>query len=325
MSPLGRRREGPAGLPYVALADAAEVPNVMADGAAIASTVLTLSHWPGSATPEDLAHDLSAGIAFRHLRSRRRRPAAEAVTADHFDQDGLVTVAALVDPAWALENEALLMDVAEAGDFTRTGSRRAARMAFALDRLAATWDAGGDRNPALTGGLHRAGLDRLRSLVDDLDAHRAEWEEEDAHLEAGEEAFRSGTARLTEHPGIDLVVVEAAGPVHRMCVHNRSDRMRVLVLTPPGYELYLRYETWVRLASHRPPLRPDLGELAGALTAAEPSGAAWRFNGAAAIAPRLAPEGGRSDLAPERVRSLVEEGLARARPGWDPYRPRVGR
>jgi len=45
----------------------ADTPNVVVDGSPTASTVLTLSHWPGSPTPEHLLDDLSAQIAFRAL------------------------------------------------------------------------------------------------------------------------------------------------------------------------------------------------------------------------------------------------------------------
>ena len=303
------------------------MPNVMADGAPIVSTVLSLSHWPASPTPAALAHDLSAGTALRYVRSRRSWPEAMAVTADHFDADGLVTLSVLTDPEWACTHAPELLAVAEAGDFVRTASRDAARVAFAVDALAAGWALGAERNPALGGGLHRAGLDRLPRLLADPGAFRADWAEEDAALTAAEAALESGVVLLDEVADLDLVVVtmaRAGAPWHRMAVHNRTDRMRVLVLAPPHYQLYLRYETWVRLARRpRLPLRPDLTPLAGELTAAEPSGTTWRFDGAAAIRPRLSPESDvPSDLAPDAVRSLVEAALARARPGWDPYAPR---
>ena len=329
------RREG---IPFLALAEVGGRPNVMADGAALESTVLTLSHWPASPAPDELRHDLSAGMAFRYLRSRRR-PAAEVVTTDHFDQDGLVTVAVVSDPAAALAHETALMAVAEAGDFVRGTARPAARASFSLGALAESF-AGADPNPALSGELHREALRLLPELVGRPDAHRALWEEEDAFLSASEAAVAAGRVTLSEVPALDLVVVEVAGPVaggratqfshrrpaavHPMSVHNRSACTRVLVLAPPAYELYFRYETWVRLASRRPPPRVDLAELAAELTAAEPDAGAWKFTGAAATVARLTPEGV-SGLAPDRVRSLAERALQRGRPAWDPYAPRPGR
>ena len=322
--------------------DVGDRPNVMADGAALASTVLTLSHWPGSSTPATLRHDLSAGMAFRYLRSRRRWPAATAVTSDHFDQDGLVTVAALTAPERALADEDALLAVAEAGDFVRGGDRRAARVSFALASLAERWERSDDRNPAMAGGLHREALELLPDLLGRPERYVEMWQEEDDFLGASEDAVRSGAVTLTDVAEVDLVVVSvpngalAAGsaaqfshrrraPVHPMAVHNRSDRTRVLVEAPAHYELYFRYETWVQLVSRRAAARVDLADLAGELSALEPAGCRWTFTGAGATVARLGVAEGASELSPEVVRRLVTGALARGRPAWDPYAaPRRG-
>ncbi|MBK9970649.1 MAG: hypothetical protein IPP16_07900 [Acidimicrobiaceae bacterium] len=68
----------------------AGIPNVVVDGSPNADTVLTLSHWPGSPTPPELRDDLSAQIAFRALSEPERFAGVEAVTNNHFDQDGIV-------------------------------------------------------------------------------------------------------------------------------------------------------------------------------------------------------------------------------------------
>jgi hypothetical protein len=309
----------------------------MADGAALPSTVLTLSHWPRSNTPRALRHDLSAGMAFRYLHSRRRWPDPGVVTSDHFDQDGLVTVAALTGPEAAVAAEQRLMAVAEAGDFVRGRDRDAARASFALASLAEGWEGPDDQNAALGGELHREALRLLPDLVARPDRHRRMWEEEDAFLAASEAALESGAVTLTDLPDVDLTVVSVsgrgpgtgraaqftrrrAGPVHPMAVHNRSARTRVLVAAPPYYELYYRYETWVQLASRRAPARVDLAALAEELTEREPAGGRWVFTGVAATVARLGPaDGAGSDLAPEAVSALVRDALARGRPAWDPY------
>ena len=331
-----------AALEFVPMDEVGDRPNVMADGAALSSTVLTLSHWPGSSTPPPLRHDLSAGMAFRYLRSRRRWPQAEAVTSDHFDQDGLVTVAALTAPGAALADEDTLLAVAEAGDFVRGRDRRAARVSFALASLAERWERSDGRNPALAGGLHREALALLPDLVAGTDRYVEMWKEEDDFLGASEDAVQSGSVSLSDVPEVDLLVVSVEGaapapgsaaqfsrrrpaPVHPMAVHNRSDRTRVLVAAPPYYELYFRYETWVQLVSRRAPARVDLTDLAGELTALEPAGHGWTFTGAGATVARLGPADGASDLSPEVVRRLVTGALARGRPAWDPYAaPRRG-
>ena len=79
-----------------------DVPNVVVDGSPNESTVLNLSHWPGVPAPNGLARDLSAEMAFAYLDTPPEHPAAEIVTNNHFDQDGLISIFALTDPAAAL-------------------------------------------------------------------------------------------------------------------------------------------------------------------------------------------------------------------------------
>lgn len=74
-----------------------DVANIVVDGSPNASTVLTLSHWPGIAQPHGLGTDLSAEMALRYLDDPCDHAPAEAVTNNHFDQDGLVGIHALID------------------------------------------------------------------------------------------------------------------------------------------------------------------------------------------------------------------------------------
>src|SRR5688572_4671218 len=105
-----------APLRFLPEADAAEVLNVVVDGAPNANTVLTLTHWPGFPAPDGLAADLSAQMVFRYLdEGAGRHHPARAVTNNHFDQDGLVGVFALVDPDTAMGLRTFLEDVAAAG------------------------------------------------------------------------------------------------------------------------------------------------------------------------------------------------------------------
>ncbi len=83
---------------YLAYGELDGIPNVIVDGSAQADTVLTLSHWPNSPTPVDLRDDLSAQIAFHYLDHPEHHVAAEVVSNNHFDQDGFMSVYALVDP-----------------------------------------------------------------------------------------------------------------------------------------------------------------------------------------------------------------------------------
>ena len=86
-------------------------PNVIADGSPTDGTVLCLTHWPGIDSPPDLRADLSAEMAFRYLRRFDRHDGAAAVSNNHFDQDGLVSVYALAFPEQGLARQRLLTGI----------------------------------------------------------------------------------------------------------------------------------------------------------------------------------------------------------------------
>ena len=330
-------------------ADAALVPNVVVDGAPNANTVLSLTHWPGFPAPaEGLAADLSAQMAFRYLEegAGRHHP-ARVVTNNHFDQDGLVSVFALVDPETALARRTLLEDVAAAGDFATFRDRRAARMSMVVAAYAdpvrsplGTAALSGPY-PEVCGRLYTELLDRLPTLAGDLDGLKDLWGDEDAELSATEAAIASGSVTIEELPHVDLAVVTApdaapAGGGHRftrgivpglhpMAVHNATDRFRIVQIRGGRYELAFRYETWVQYRSRRPPARPDLVPLAERLNQAETGAARWSADPVDDLTPRLHLEDGQeSSLDPDAFLALVVAHLEAAPPAFDPYRPRSG-
>ena len=127
----------PTALRYESYEQTADRPNVVVDGSPNAGTVVTLTHWPGIPCPPGTEADLSAQMAFRYLdRGADLHGAAEVVTNNHFDQDGLVAVYALSRPGDALARRDLLEDLAAAGDFGTFRSRDAARLSMAIDAYA---------------------------------------------------------------------------------------------------------------------------------------------------------------------------------------------
>src|SRR5262245_22616278 len=104
-----------------------DVANIIVDGAPNAATRLTLSHWPHSGTPQELKADLSAQIVFRYLDRPDLHVDVEAVSNNHFDEDGLVSLYAMLNPEAAQKSRELLIDVAAAGDFGTYRFRDAAR------------------------------------------------------------------------------------------------------------------------------------------------------------------------------------------------------
>lgn len=353
-------------LSYVPVEELGDRPHVLVDGATRPGSVLTLSHWPQSPTPAALARDLSTETVFaflhaaagarprRSITGRRSEIAtallasarAEAVTNDHFDEDGAASVFALVDPSAALDREALLVDVASCGDFGVVRSRRAARVAFSIAPLGEagalaeqtpdTADEVASKQPASwSGARYRAVLGRLVELCDHPERYRSYWEEEDAALAAGQEALSAGAVSITEMPDVDLAVVRRVGPrsdaspapgrrvlpLHEVAVHSATAMSRVLAFDGERCECYLRYEGWVRYVSRKVARRPDLAPLAARLSGAEPSAISWEADGIGSIVTGLRPEGGgQTELDPAVVTELVVSYLREAPAAWDPFR-----
>ena len=191
-------------VPYEELGD---TPNIVVDGSGNAATVITLSHWPKSGTPRALKADSSAEIVFNYLDAPEFHVDAEVVSNNHFDEDGLVGVFSLIEPAAASAMRDLLVDVARAGDFATYRDRRAACIAFTVSAFA---DPGtSPLDPAIfdlpyagqCAALYRELLPRLVEIVTDTERFRRYWQDEERVLEESEQAIRDG--RVTIEIDID--------------------------------------------------------------------------------------------------------------------------
>jgi hypothetical protein len=275
-------------------------------------------------------------MAFRLLDRPDLVPAeAEAVSNNHFDQDGLVSVYALVAPDDAVQRRTFLEDVAAAGDFALCRDREAARVSMVLSALA-----NGDDLPAnyteRTGVLYEDVLGRLPELCDHVGRHRDVWGDEDATLEASDAAFEGGRAVIEERPDVDLAVVtvaedtpEAGGHrfggdwasgLHPMAVNSRTERVTLARLRGRRYDVELRYEGWVQLQSRPVRARRDLAPLAGRLQDEETGDAVWSATPVGDLLPRLhLSDGQASSIAPDRFVELLTDHLRTAPPAWDPF------
>jgi hypothetical protein len=318
---------------------AADVPNVVVDGAPNAGTVLTLTHWPGIVQPPGLACDLSAQMAFAYLR-RGDAPGAEVVTNNHFDQDGLVGIHAFVDPEASFAHEALLVDVAAAGDFARYHDRAAARASMALftyadeQRSPIADQLAGRPYAEQCAVLYETTLPLLVPMVLEPDRFRDLWADDDASLTASEEALATGRITITEHPQVDLAVVHVADDeparsghrfahatvlgVHPMALHRATDCLRVLTVHGRRYRYVDRYETWVQYRSRLPLPRVDLRPLAEMLTGDEPGAVIWTADAPSVLTPELGHDEESGLDAAVVIRRVIDH-LRRAAPAWNPY------
>jgi hypothetical protein len=318
-----------------------ERPNVVVDGAANDHTVLALSHWPHSGTPVELAADLSAQIVLRYLDRPEQHVSADVVSNNHFDEDGLVGVWAMVNPEDAPRRRDLLVDIAAAGDFGTFRDRRAARAAFTISAYAdpdqsplGTAVFGLDY-PALVEVLFDELLPRLGDICDRLDDYRPLWEAEDAVLAESEAAIASGAATVEELPALDLAIVTVPDDldgrrvhrftqrrteaIHPMAVHNATDCLRVLVVQGRRCRFHYRYESWVQYVSRRPLPRVDLAPLAARLSERERDGR-WQADGVDGITPVMQLVGAEeTSIDITTLRAELERHLAAAPPAWNPY------
>ena len=313
--------------------------NVVVDGSPNDGTVLTLTHWPGFPQPEDFRFDLSAEMALHYLDDPIDHPPAGIVTNNHFDQDGLVGIHALVNPEVSLDHRELLIDVASAGDFATFRDRRAARASMVIDAYADI-----ERSPiasALVGSydeqcvvLYEETIPLLVSMATDADRFRDLWADEDAELTASESALSEGIVMIEEVPDIDLAIVtipdnEASrgghrfagmsfNSVHPMALHNATGCFRLLVVHGRCYRFVDRYETWVQYRSTAPRPRVDMHPLAESLTARERGSARWSADAPGSLTPMLRVTD-ESSIEPEILREMVVAHLRNSAPAWNPY------
>ncbi|MBK5332922.1 MAG: hypothetical protein JJD93_13175 [Ilumatobacteraceae bacterium] len=324
---------------YLGYPASATEPNVVVDGSPNDSTVLTLTHWPGFPQPDGFHFDLSAEMTFHYLDAPIDAGAADVVTNNHFDQDGLVGLHALVNPELSQEHRQLLIDAARAGDFATFRDRRAARASMIINAYA---DAG--RSPIadrLVGSydeqcvvLYEETIPLLVSMAVDGERFHNLWAEEDEQLTASEKAIANDVITVEELPDIDLAVVtipdseitrsghrfagESFEGVHPMALHNATNCFRLLVVHGRRYQYVDRYETWVQYRSRRPLPRVDMRPLAERLIECERSSAMWSASRPGSLTPTLRVDA-ESSLDSDVVRGMVIAHLRDSPPAWDPY------
>ena len=276
---------------------------VVVDGPVLPGCALTLSHWPTAATPPALAADTSTEIVDRYLRLATRGPSVGAVTNNHYDEDGILGLWMLLErPPIDDPRRTLAIESAEAGDFRTWTTPWAPKVALALaafaerpttpfpDVLRALSSQSG-RDPA--GAICAAVLPRVGALLDDPLRYQRFWQPMWSAVEEDLALVDSGAVLIQELPDVDLAVVRSSRVLDPLAIYPRTRCSRVLTIVADELVAVRdRYESWVRFASRRVPPRVDLTALAERLTASDPlAGGRWRYEGVAAITPRLLRSG----------------------------------
>jgi hypothetical protein len=269
---------------------------------------LNLSHWPGNATPAELKRDLSTGIAlaFMKLDPARRAELARGCTAlanNHYDTDGVCALVALRFPAFALEHETELLEIAAAGDLFQHPNDRAFQVDCTLAAFAEL-----ERSPwraELAGLAPHARRERvllqavevLPGLIgDDLELHTALWREPLERLHRDRAALADSEREELVH--LDLAIwtnarAERFDPGrHALFGTSSADRALAIGVQRGGntYRLVINTTSWFDLETPRL-ARPSLETLAKRLNELEGTDSrkdsAWRAQTTASPAPEL--------------------------------------
>lgn len=251
-----------------------------------------LSHWPGNRTPPGWKDDLSTGICMRFARAEkiaqeRFLGETDAVTNDHYDTDGLMSLLAVLHPDVALTKEEVCLAAAGAGDFQRMTTPRG----FAIDRIVAKLARPESPVGAAFEGLQGPEKDLARyqwllSHIEDVlapdPAFAPLWQEECAEVIDQIQWARAGAAQRRMDQSAALATVVCDAPMHRMALNTVAGAFRVLHAQPVGRGQHLiryhdRTETWFEVATFCPPPRVDLDRARARLADAEPErdGARW--------------------------------------------------
>jgi len=324
--------ESLAYVPYHLLNDK---PNIIVDGSGNENTRLTLSHWPGNETPSQFKADLSAEIVFNFLDSGEIPDGVDAVSNNHFDEDGLISMYSLINPEDAQEMREFLIDVARAGDFGKCDDRDAARVSFVVN----AWT-DPDRSPLnrtmfsgtheqLDATLYEELLVRLPNIINRLGSFEEFWKADDAFMDLTEDSCDKGLIEIEEDKENDLAIVvipdggihgQGRPPSHSkswistlchpMVIHNRISCHRVLVVQQRKYQFYYRYESWVDYQSQPILPRVDLTDFAARLNELERGGTRWKFSGVDDIIGRLSmSERTDSKISPLQFVALLKSAL----------------
>lgn len=313
------------------------VPNVVVDGAAQDDTVVTLSHWPGSGSPPEFRADTSAEIVLNYLgtpgASKQYAPRVKAVSNNHFDEDGLCAVWAMLHPKKASRMRDLLVDVATAGDFSVYRRPQAAKVVFTIrsyaDPATSPVDDQLHDDDGTGSARYQALLPLLEDFMDETDRYGPYWDGEWSSMLRSKTALVTGEVELHEIPHVDLAVAQSPETLHEMVINQNTERLRVLTARPGGYYcLRYRYETWVQFASRPVKPRVDLAPLQPRLQDLERENVTWTFGSLGSISPTFQPLGPDGQPAPSSLtlETLLDELVAyyereQDNPAlqWDPY------
>ena len=299
--------------------------NIVVDGSPHKDSVLVLSHWKGSGTPEAHIRDTSAEIVLDYIEKNELPAEAKFVSNDHYDEDGLIGVFSVLNRDYALAHKKELIDIAEAGDFRKFNNYKSAKVIFSLSKLLEKESQFipeyffSKPYPEMAAEFYRRALEVLPDVIENIDRYEEYWSGEFEFLTKSEDLIKRGDVSITEMPEHDLAVVTVPENevIHDMAIYNQTHKTQIVTRRGQDYAFMYRYETWVQYKSFPYPLRVNLSPLAEKLTALETNGNVWEYQGSQKITPYLLSNKA-SSLNFDHFYSLLCDALNTSEIDWDP-------
>ncbi|PSR53842.1 hypothetical protein AHMF7605_10085 [Adhaeribacter arboris] len=266
---------------------------------------LVLAHWRGAINPNGTADDTSAGIVLNALKQNIQGLDVPYVTANHFDVDGFVGVWSILNPAEALQNEAVLRQMALIGDFreldlTHPAVDQALKLVCWLNKVekdkfyppfgADEWE---ENEVEASVPKFEYFLAAFKEVLTHPENYKQDWKAEYEQVLADYQILHSLATQVSIFPEIGLVQLQTPRPVHYYALFSRTIGYDMVLAqyTENRYELEYKYTTWVDICS-RPTLpRIPLKPLAHILQKRETSGRQWTAENVTDTGPILRLEG----------------------------------
>ncbi|HET9477877.1 MAG TPA: DUF6687 family protein [Pyrinomonadaceae bacterium] len=270
------------------------------------------SHWEGNETPAELKADTSTEIALNLVASPNRdlfTKGIDLVTNNHFDCDGVLSVWTMLNGERALPYRDLLIDAAEAGDFSEHSSDDGVRVSIAIQGAEQSSPNNDDGSPLaqMLAGREMATrqvdndalsyellLPEVERLLTDVNAYEPLWRDGWKAVADALESFESGRSqvRIYEDSGISVVTLAPeifsgggfsptrhSAPFTAISKYARGELFLIGIPTEGGwfYRLDYPYYSWAETVVRPRIARRDLAAALQSLNEREASGnGSWK-------------------------------------------------
>ena len=265
------------------------------------------SHWNGNETPAELKADTSTEIALNLVASPNRSSLTrniKLVTNNHFDTDGVLSVWTVLNGERAMQYRQLLIDAAEAGDFSEYSSKDGICVSLAIqgtdgvvpndDSVSplARWVA----NESVTDDAraYELVLPKVESLLTNVAAFEELWRDGWNRISTAIHSFERGQSRAIElgGTGVSLITLDGAifstagfDPTRHSAPFTAIAKFakgKLFVVAMPSnngwfYRFDYPYYSWAETVVRKRVGRRDLSNVINQLNEKEPSTAGrWR-------------------------------------------------